>query len=362
MINIKTEIFLSVDDSKAKAATHGFLTAGAVGVQVHIDITGERWENLAPVLVASCNDVSRKVVINDGESVVPPECLIEGGHLYLGVDGKDLDLTIRIPTLLAYCGEVQKSTDSISPDDMVDPTPELVDQILYIANSANEKASEVLRMASSGELNGDTYELTDSDIDEIAESARTKVIELVNEDLNEKIESPTVANIGQMLVVKSVDQNGRPSEWECIDNNANIVGLWHTVAEVVIDTVTQTYWLPNLNIGNCRELIISFTTVSNAISSIVFCDTEMNDAMSFINALESGIRYGKIFLKIIDGNLFVENYISGNSSNALTPGQTGRNHFAKITYGSNNFGKLNIHFSSLNTILLPGTKFTFYGR
>lgn len=34
---------------------------------------------------------------------------------------------------------------------------------------------------------------------------------------NEAIKSPLTAAVGQTIVVKAVDENGKPIEWECVD-------------------------------------------------------------------------------------------------------------------------------------------------
>ena len=41
--------------------------------------------------------------------------------------------------------------------------------------------------------------------------------EYVQEKLIDKIPVPATAEVGQVLVVKTVDANGKPSEWECVD-------------------------------------------------------------------------------------------------------------------------------------------------
>lgn len=48
---------------------------------------------------------------------------------------------------------------------------------------------------------------------------------------NIKITSPTTGEIGQVLVVKEIDENGHPVEWEAVDNSNN---------EPFVATVTQT--------------------------------------------------------------------------------------------------------------------------
>lgn len=39
----------------------------------------------------------------------------------------------------------------------------------------------------------------------------------VDDSIAKTITSPTIAEVGQILVVKAVNENGKPTEWECVD-------------------------------------------------------------------------------------------------------------------------------------------------
>lgn len=60
---------------------------------------------------------------------------------------------------------------------------------------------------STSELDNDSGFITSDDVP-------TKTSDLINDSF---IESPTTAEVGQMLVVKAVDENGVPTEWEVSD-------------------------------------------------------------------------------------------------------------------------------------------------
>lgn len=60
---------------------------------------------------------------------------------------------------------------------------------------------------STSELDNDSGFITSDDVP-------TKTSDLINDSF---VESPTTAEVGQMLVVKAVDENGVPTEWEVSD-------------------------------------------------------------------------------------------------------------------------------------------------
>lgn len=151
---MKTEVTLKIDDSQVSAKISGKITAGAVGIPVHIIIEGERWKGLAPKFVASCNKVARENAIVDGETTLPHECLISGKELYIGVDGRSEDGKVRIPTVWAYCGKVNPSVGDVNTYCTTPPTPELTDQILWVANNAEVIANGVKQRADDHEFDG----------------------------------------------------------------------------------------------------------------------------------------------------------------------------------------------------------------
>ena len=42
--------------------------------------------------------------------------------------------------------------------------------------------------------------------------------------LKEKIDLPLTAEVGQQLIVKAIDDNGRPTDWECIERPCAYLG------------------------------------------------------------------------------------------------------------------------------------------
>lgn len=56
--------------------------------------------------------------------------------------------------------------------------------------------------------------------------------------LNTKITAPSIAEVGQTLVVKEVDENGKPVSWECADAASE---EWELLADVTIEADVQSY-------------------------------------------------------------------------------------------------------------------------
>ena len=48
-------------------------------------------------------------------------------------------------------------------------------------------------------------------------ATNTKDIETLNQTVSEKITSPNIAEVGQVLVVEEVDENGKPTSWKVTD-------------------------------------------------------------------------------------------------------------------------------------------------
>jgi hypothetical protein len=50
---------------------------------------------------------------------------------------------------------------------------------------------------------------------------KTNLVKLVSKLSEDKVDKPSVAKVGQIIVVKTVDKNGKPTEFEAVDINVN---------------------------------------------------------------------------------------------------------------------------------------------
>lgn len=106
-----TSIQLTVTGVEAQANVDGILTAGMVGVPVSITCD-ESWDGLEKTLVCKSGDVVRAVLGVETEAVVAPEVMLPRQTLVLGVEGRNQEGTLVIPTLWAYCGKIREAADT----------------------------------------------------------------------------------------------------------------------------------------------------------------------------------------------------------------------------------------------------------
>lgn len=105
-----TRIKLTVTGAEATAEVEGILTAGMVGIPVSIVYDAE-WEGLRKTLVCRSGSETRAVLNVEGEATVAPEVMLPRQTLVLGIEGRNEEGTLVIPTLWAYCGRIQESAD-----------------------------------------------------------------------------------------------------------------------------------------------------------------------------------------------------------------------------------------------------------
>lgn len=120
-----TSIKLIVNGARASATTNGILTSGSVGIPVTIQCDST-WDGLTKNLVCASGkgrptDNSRTIMGIDTTAVVAHEVMTANDRLYLGVEGRNADGTLVIPTLWADCGLIFPGVDD-SADPSADPT------------------------------------------------------------------------------------------------------------------------------------------------------------------------------------------------------------------------------------------------
>lgn len=169
-----TRIKLILTGASVRPQVYGRITAGAVGIKVSTTYNDE-WDGLSSTLV--CKSVPTKpkkdvsldyqievvpmVIDSEGNSSVPPECLIAGYKLYIGVDGWSESGNIRIPTIWGCCGTVEESVDDAELNERrPDPTPSEIEQLTALAQNATAVAESVRADADAGKFNGKSVKTT----------------------------------------------------------------------------------------------------------------------------------------------------------------------------------------------------------
>lgn len=71
---------------------------------------------------------------------------------------------------------------------------------------------------------------------------------IITAALAEKITAPTTAAVGQIIKVKSVDDAGKPTEWECADLPSGGGGAWTKIHEETLAEAVSSYVYPLDNV------------------------------------------------------------------------------------------------------------------
>lgn len=135
-------IQISADRQRARCvrSANERITTGLTGKAVTFRL-GEGWENVtARTAVFEGSGVTRDCLIENGEAVIPHECLtVPGGVLRCGVYGVEGDK--KTPTVYAELGQIERGADP-SGDTSTDPTLAVWAQILARMGSLDDLTTE----------------------------------------------------------------------------------------------------------------------------------------------------------------------------------------------------------------------------
>ncbi|MGN1082001.1 MAG: hypothetical protein ACI4SJ_00510 [Candidatus Avispirillum sp.] len=167
------------------------------------------------------------------------------------------------------------------------------------------------------------------------------------------IPTPSTAEVGQTIVVKSVDENGKPTEWETADIPTNATGeTWETIADITTEEeVTSLTINTDLN-GDPFELV-----EAEAFISIAYTDSNTSDAALTIRTNKNSAALGGT------NSVATRMFRAGTGSSLLGIKFSCR---AGAIFGtlynvgnviSNIYGYFNSNFSTLNALYLYGGTF-----
>lgn len=110
-----TSILLKANGSSVSAVVDGKITSGMVGVPVSIEYDNQ-WDGLYKTAVFRVGDFSRDRKNIGTSTTVPWEVLRNSGKvLQIGIEGKDSDGKIVMPTIWASCGTILPGANSSIP-------------------------------------------------------------------------------------------------------------------------------------------------------------------------------------------------------------------------------------------------------
>ena len=135
-----TSIKLIVTGASAMAEVDGLLTSGMVGIPVTISCDGA-WDGLTKALVCRGGSVIRTILNVDSTATVPHECMIANATLQIGVEGRNADGTLVIPTVWARCGLICSGANA-DADPSTDPTLPVWAQIQAMIGNLDDLETE----------------------------------------------------------------------------------------------------------------------------------------------------------------------------------------------------------------------------
>ena len=106
-----TSIHLSVRGACAEATVSGPLSDGMVGIPVTIS-WDEAWKDLDKILVCKGGGHTISLVGIGHQATVAHEVMHPGSTLFLGIEGRNTDGSVVIPTVWASCGVIQEGAHS----------------------------------------------------------------------------------------------------------------------------------------------------------------------------------------------------------------------------------------------------------
>ena len=139
-----TGIRLICQGAAARAEVSGVITAGTVGMPVHIECD-ESWDGLLKTFVAMTAAGRKATAITENTATVPWEILIEGMRLFIGLEGRNTAGDTVIPTVWADCGRIKPSTEGSHQGK---PTPSEIEQLLTVAGEAKQRSQDAEETAA----------------------------------------------------------------------------------------------------------------------------------------------------------------------------------------------------------------------
>lgn len=177
-----TNIKLYVNGAHARAQVFGELVAGTVGITIDAKFNDE-WNDLSKHLVCRNGKVVKTKLDFQNGFTVAPETMISGGTLEIGFEGMSQDGKIVFPTVWATCGVVKDGANA-NDDYSADPTNPVWDQL----------------------------EKQIGDLNKLETSAKSSIVDAVNEVANKdaKIPIATKATIGGVKAEPATEDDTQP--------------------------------------------------------------------------------------------------------------------------------------------------------
>ena len=227
-----TNINLIVNGAKARAEVDGILTTGSIGIPVTIQYDSS-WDGLTKHLVCTSGKwgptgKTRTMLNVETASTVAHEVMIADNHLYLGIEGRNRDGSVVVPTVWADCGTIFTGAHA-GADLSAKPTLPIWAQLQSQINDL-KKNSESIENTDNGSSN--TAKLTSAQI--AALDGMFKVCAFTKADISAEY---TAFKTAFEITDSSDAEGGEDSGGEtvhtyAVTNNLTNVTTDNTVAEI----------------------------------------------------------------------------------------------------------------------------------
>lgn len=122
---------------------------------------------------------------------------------------------------------------------------------------------------------------------------------VVTASLAEKITAPTSAEVGQIIKVKSVDDTGKPTEWEAADLPSGGGGTWTKIHEETLAEAVSSYVYPLDNVKAAAIVVFPGAsvdgwkkiTIGSKIIPVFNAAIDANDAVYAIADVNEIIKF-----------------------------------------------------------------------
>ena len=135
-----TSIKLIVTGASARAEVDGLLTSGMVGIPVTIVCDGA-WDGLTKSMVCRAGSIVKTILNVRGTATVAHECMVPNQTLFIGIEGRNADGTLVIPTVWARCGLICSGANA-DADHSTDPTLSVWAQIQAMIGNLDDLETE----------------------------------------------------------------------------------------------------------------------------------------------------------------------------------------------------------------------------
>lgn len=150
-----TSIKLVVKGATAQATVTGVLTAGMVGIPVTIEYDSA-WNGLQKTLVCK-GGCMRSVVGVEKQATVAHEVMTFGHTLYLGIEGRNADSTLVIPTVWAECGKIENGANAECDETLEPEHPAWMNVLRKIGNLQDLETSNKSNLVAAINEGGGYY-------------------------------------------------------------------------------------------------------------------------------------------------------------------------------------------------------------